>query len=198
MSAFQEILDYWFAGLEAGDTQALTKRWFMGGAEQDAELQARFGALLAEAEAGGLQGWEHEPGSLLALVILLDQFSRNLHRGSGRAFANDVRAVGLARKALDLGWDRQFPPLQRVFFYLPFEHSEEIEDQHRSIELFESLVSEASAELRGMLAGYLDYARRHRDVVVRFGRFPHRNARLGRSSTPEEEAFLQEPGSSFG
>lgn len=195
MKQASDLLTMWFAGVDQPDTAPLMKRWFGSDPQSDAQLQRDFGPLLAEAEAGGLQSWEAEPESMLALVVLLDQFSRNLHRGSGQAFANDPRARDLAAQAIEKGWDQRFSPLERMFFYLPFEHSESLADQNRCVELFEALNREQSNDF---FANTLDYARRHRDVIARFGRFPHRNQRLGRSSTPAEEAFLQTPGSSFG
>lgn len=195
MKQASDLLAMWFAGLGQPDTDPLMKRWFGSDPQSDAQLRRDFGPLLAEAEAGGLQRWEDEPESMLALVVLLDQFSRNLHRGSGQAFANDARARDLAARALEQGWDQRFSPLERMFFYLPFEHSESLADQERCVELFEALNQQQGD---AFFANTLDYARRHRDVIARFGRFPHRNQRLGRPSTPEEEAFLRTPGSSFG
>ena len=123
----------------------------------------------------------------MALVILLDQFPRNLFRGQARAFAGDARALALAKRAVAAGLDEAMPRAHRLFLYMPFEHSEDLADQETCIERMTALGS----------AGYLDYARRHRDIIARFGRFPHRNAALGRDSTAEEIAFLKEPGSSF-
>lgn len=194
-----DLLDFWFGDLrERYDAKESLRRWFSGDPELDALCRERFGALLSEAEAGGLRDWEGRPESLLALVILLDQLSRNLHRGSAAAFANDARACNLAHQAVDSGWDLELHPLERLFLYLPFEHSESLADQDLAVERFAALEAVAGPELQAAVAGYSDYARRHRDVIVRFGRFPHRNQRLGRPSTPEEQVFLTQPGSSFG
>ena len=135
-----------------------------------------------------LDSMANDPQGCLALIILLDQFSRNMFRGSAQAFAADEKALAHARTAVERGLDQQLPPFQRTFVYLPFEHSESLADQDRSVALFEALGDENT----------YDYAVRHRDIIVRFGRFPHRNVILGRESTPEELEFLKEPGSSFG
>ena len=196
MTSYQDLLDFWFADL-ATPAKAM-KLWFTADPELDATLQTRFGGLLAEAEAGGLRDWETNPDGLLALVVLLDQFSRNCHRGSGKAFANDERARILAQRARAAGWDQAMLPLERLFLYLPFEHSEDLADQELSVSLFAELQKVAPPEQNAIFAGIYDYALRHRDVIARFGRFPHRNERLGRTSTPVELSFLAEPGSSFG
>jgi len=193
--AAQEILDFW---LKAEDQESLLTRWFRGGPELDQEIQARFGKLLTAAEARQLESWHDQPQSLLALIILLDQFSRQIYRGSGQAFGNDAYALELAELALSRGWDQDFPPLTRMFFYLPFEHAESRAQQARAVALFTALQQGVPAAEQDLFTYFLDYALSHQAVVERFGRFPHRNARLGRESTAEELAFLQEPGSSFG
>src|SRR5690606_119569 len=138
--------------------------------------------------------WLAPPRGRLALVILIDQFSRNLFRGDARAFAHDALARRWVSEGLDAGADRALRAIERVFFYLPLEHSESLADQQRSVALFERLCADVPPALQGTFAGYLDYAVRHRDVIVRFGRFPHRNASLGRATTPEEAEFLRQPG----
>lgn len=199
MSDSQKILDFWFGGLlDKPDSEAVMQRWFSVDESQDADIRQRFGSLLETAEAGGLTEWENTPESQLALIVLLDQFSRNLYRGSAKAFANDARAVQLAEASVTQGWDQKLHPLQRLFIYLPFEHSEDLKHQDMAVTHFEQLSAEAPVEQRKLYDMLLDYAQRHRDVIVRFGRFPHRNQRLNRQNTPEEAQFLQEPGSSFG
>jgi uncharacterized protein (DUF924 family) len=176
-----EVLDYWFAG----DPATHRAVWF----EQDADFDAactRFADALGDAKSGALEHWTATPRGTLALIILLDQFSRNLHRGSSEAFAADAKARQIARVAVAQGLDLQFGPVERLFIYLPFGHSEDLADQDEAVRLFEMLDEEQS-----------DWARRHRDVIVRFGRFPHRNAVLRRASTQEEEAYLAEPGAGF-
>ncbi len=176
----EAVLAFWFA--------VETKpKWFKGGAAFDEEVRARLEPLFERAVKGELDGWAAETKGLLALVILFDQVPRNIHRGSPRAFATDPQALALARLAVDQGRDQGLSVDERLFLYLPFEHAEHLADQERSVALFRALGH----------AEYLDYAIRHKDVIERFGRFPHRNAILGRPSMAAELAFLEEPGSSF-
>ena len=176
----EAVIAYWF------DPQTKPK-WFNGGEAFDIEVRDRLGPLYEQAAAGALDGWAVETAGLLALIILLDQVPRNIHRGTTRAFATDPQALALARLAVDQGQDEALSLDERLFLYLPFEHSEAVADQERAVALFRGLGD----------PNYLDYAIRHKDVVARFGRFPHRNAILGRASTAEELTFLEEPGSSF-
>lgn len=181
-----DVLDFWFSSNPAEYREI----WF----KRDAAFDSACGAFtdaLAAARRGELDHWAETARGALALVILLDQFSRNLHRGSPEAFAGDAQARKLARRAVARGFDRAVGPMERSFFYLPFEHSEVMSDQDESVRLFTAL----HAELGGKM---LDYAERHRDVVRRFGRFPHRNAVLGRPNTPAETAYLAEPNAGFG
>jgi uncharacterized protein (DUF924 family) len=181
------VLRFWF-GEEPGAPRV---QWFRKDPAFDEEIRRRFGALHAAAARGELESWRAEPESMLALVIVLDQFSRNLHRGDARAFAQDGHALECAKQAVARGDDRTLLPVQRQFLYLPFEHSEDLADQEKGVELMRSL--EEFEETRGLTA----WAEKHRDIVRRFGRFPHRNAILGRASTPAELDFLKRPGSSF-
>lgn len=161
-------------------------RWFAKDDAFDAEIRDRFEALHHAAARGECADWvSHWQGSL-ALLLLLDQFPRNLYRGSAHAFATDPLALGIARAAISSGQDGEAPADLRVFFYLPFEHSEQIEDQDRSVSLCETLDADGS--------DWTKWARMHRDIIVRFGRFPHRNAALGRETTAEERAFLESGG----
>lgn len=195
----QELLDFWFGEqrAEAAWLDARQALWFRGGADTDATLRTRFGALWVEACAGRLDGWAQAPRELLALVLLLDQLSRNLARGTPAAFAQDARARELVHQAHARGWEAGYTPLERTFLAMPLEHSESLADQEACVRTFEALRAQARGSLAPAMEGFLDYARRHRDIVARFGRFPHRNAVLGRASTPEEVAFLREPGNSF-
>lgn len=194
-----ELLEHWFG--QAGDGWTISadriELWFGRSDETDADLRRRFGRLHERASAGELSSWEADPRSKLALLLLFDQLSRNLHRGTPDAFANDPRALGLAREMIDRGEDRELRPIERPFVYLPLEHAEDLEAQHRAVEAFRALRDEAPEAARAGYETLLDYAERHLVVIERFGRFPHRNAILGRESTTEEEAFLLEPGSSF-
>lgn len=195
----QALLDFWFGALD-GDGLAdpeRAARWFEGGPAFDRELAERFGADHAEARAGRLDRWADLPRGRLALVLHLDQLSRNLYRGSADAFGADAHALALARGGLARGEDAGLAPIERVFLYLPFEHSEALADQELSVACFRALAEGAPPSARESFASYLDHAVRHRDVIARFDRFPHRNAALARVATPEELAFLATRGSSF-
>jgi uncharacterized protein (DUF924 family) len=185
--AHSEVLAFWF-GDEPGPSRA---EWFRKDAAFDLRIRTRFGELHAQAAGRRLDGWRAERESMLALVVVLDQFSRNLFRSDARAFAQDAYARECVKQALARGDDRELAPVQRMFLYLPLEHSEDLADQERCVELMGAL--EAFEETRGILV----YAERHRAIVRRFGRFPHRNAALGRASTADEAEFLKQPGSGF-
>ncbi|MFN9211432.1 MAG: DUF924 family protein [Betaproteobacteria bacterium] len=190
MSTPAEVLDYWFGAPgapEHGSTRAL---WFTKSAQTDAEIRMRFGTAVEAALAGGLREWAATPRGALALIVLLDQFTRNIHRDTPRAFAGDAQALALARQLVANGADRILTPHERGYLYQPVEHSESLADQHDALPLFAALEAEAPL-------GALEWARKHYEVIERFGRYPHRNATLGRESTPEEIEFLKQPGSSF-
>lgn len=198
-----QVLTFWFGAWPANAAAMASQapQWFAKSDAFDAEVRARFGAAVDLAVAGGLGDWEAQADSCLALIVLLDQFTRNIHRGNAGAFAGDPRALRLARHAVASGYDQTVPPQARAFFYLPFEHAENAEDQDRGVALFEALQAQGAgqedAAAGRMLASYADYARRHREVIARFGRFPHRNAALGRASTADEVRYLAEPGAGF-
>ena len=186
------VLDFWF-GLP-GDPGYADERetWFKKDGAFDADIAHRFGALIDRALAGHLRPWATEPLPALAALIVLDQFTRNVHRGTSLAFAGDALALEAAKAMVAAGHDRSLTRVQRQFVYMPFEHAECLAAQRESVRLFTQLGRDEPA-----LAGLLDWAQRHHDIVARFGRFPHRNAILGRASTADEEAFLLTPGSSF-
>ena len=188
----QDVLDFWFLPPDNPDYGQSRVEWFRKDEAFDAHIRARFGALIDAAIEGGLRAWEATPHGALARLIVLDQLTRNVHRGTPRAFAGDAQALALAQSLTDQGLDQQLPPMLRAFAYLPFEHAEDLAMQARAVELFQ-LLSQAQPGFESML----DYAQRHQEVIARFGRFPHRNAILGRPSTPQEVAFLRQPGSSF-
>jgi uncharacterized protein (DUF924 family) len=176
-----DVLEFWFApGME--------ERWFKKDAAFDDEVRQALLELYEQAAAGTLVVWRQSARGALALVILLDQVPRNLFRGDPRAFATDAEALAVTKRTLEGGLDKALRQAERVFLYLPLEHSEDLADQELCVTLTGALDENPE---------WHDYALRHRDVVARFGRFPHRNAVLGRANTPEEEAFLKEPGSSF-
>jgi uncharacterized protein (DUF924 family) len=186
-----EILAFWFGGEEKIGAAEFRAVWFTRDDEFDAEIERRFAQDHEKAAAGELDGWLETPRGALALVILLDQFPRNLFRGSPRAFATDAKARATAREAIRRGFDQRVSQVERWFFYLPFEHSEDPEDQRFSLSLFYTLGDDEGSRK------VYDYAVRHKEIIDRFGRFPHRNETLGRASTTEEEEFLSQPGSSF-
>jgi len=184
MTQASEVLDFWFAG----DPATQRKVWF----QQDAAFDAACADLAAArelAKSGALDSWGDTPRGGLALLILLDQLSRNLHRGTAEAFAADAKARAIARDMIRRGFDEVLTPIERMFVYLPFEHSEDLTDQDLSVRLF------AALEAAGCEIG--DYAERHRDVIRRFGRFPRRNAALRRENTPDEDAYLAESDAGF-
>lgn len=183
----RQVLDFWFGPEDAPGRGRFRKQWFAVSPAFDAEIASRFLTVWEEAAAGGLDHLADTPNGSLALVLILDQFPRNMFRGTPRAFATDARAYAVADTAVARGFDRQVLPVQRIFLYLPFEHSESLADQERCVTLMTALGDDMA----------IDYAVRHRDIIARFGRFPHRNAILGRPSTAEETAFLAQPGSSF-
>jgi uncharacterized protein (DUF924 family) len=200
MRAWQPLLDWWFGADQGTATEIAAARhglWFGKRDSQDREAEARFGAQVEQALAGGLREWRDDPQGWLALLILLDQLPRMIFRDTPRAFAGDSLARPLLRDGLDRGWDRRLAPIQRVFAYLIFEHAEDLPLQNRAVGLFTDLLNEAADDERAVFASYLDFAERHQRIIARFGRFPHRNAILGRPSTDEEQAFLREPGSRF-
>ncbi len=199
MGAWQPLLDWWFGSAETAVEAAAQRNalWFGYRAEQDDEARRLFDELCATALAGGLQEWAEQPQGWLALILLLDQLPRMLHRGTPQAFAGDARARLLVRQGLELGFDAALPVIQRVFVYLVLEHAEDLALQDEAVERFTALRDQAARREWSLFAGYLDFAERHYQVIRRFGRFPHRNEALGRLSTAEELAFLREPGSRF-
>lgn len=180
MTAPKDILAFWFGELQPA-------QWFRPDTALDASIAARFGDTLAALRQQVPVAWKATARGTLAAVIVLDQFPRNIHRGTADAFASDAAALALAAELISKGGDRELNEVERQFLYMPYQHAEDLSVQERSIELYRALGN----------ANVLDFAQRHRDIIARFGRFPHRNAIVGRASTPEEVAFLQQPGSSF-
>ena len=179
----QAILDFWLT--EVGEDG-----WYLQDAALDARIRDRFLPLWERAHAGELAEWTLNPRATLALLVLLDQFPRNLHRGTAAAFGGDDRALALARRMVQQGWDRDLSLEERWFAYLPFEHSEGVEDQRESLRLFAALARDGLPEP-------LIWAERHAEVIARFGRYPHRNEALGRASTAAELDYLAQPGAGF-
>lgn len=181
MADSRAVLNFWFA-------EGMKERWFVKDEAFDREVEEKLGALYQQAAAGALDQWQEEFESCLALIILLDQVPRNLFRGQAKAFATDEKALKLTHHMVERGWDRGLPQMYRVFVYMPLEHCESLEGQDLCMQLMGELKDAEE---------WLKYVKMHRDIVARFGRFPHRNEALGRETTPEEAEFLKEPDSSF-
>ena len=202
-----DILEFWF-GRGPWDAARLAERsafWFGGNAdtpaviaERDALIQTRLEPMLERAARGELASWATSPKRRLALIILFDQVPRNVYRGTATAFAFDREALALSVEGLQLAADAALAPLERLFFYLPLEHAESMEAQDTAMGALDRLVADSPAELRDYCDYCRNFARRHHEVIARFGRFPHRNRALGRESTPDEVEWLRAGGSTFG
>ena len=191
MARVEEILDFWFGSPKSVDYGKERSFWFTKNPEFDRELSDRFLLDYEQAARGELDYLQDSPLGCLTLVLLLDQFGRNMFRGTPKSFATDAKALSVAKSAIDQGCDRALLPVQRWFIYLPFEHSENLADQERCVELFATLSNHPES------ANTIEYALRHKAVIERFGRFPHRNKILRRTNTAAEAEFLKQPGSSF-
>lgn len=198
-SQAENVLGFWFGPADNATeiTGRQRKLWFGKSAVNDQAVAIQFANTLIAATAGQLDHWSGTPRGRLALIIALDQFPHHIHRDQPQAFATDPQALALCLAALAAGEDQQLAPIERVFLYLPLEHAESNAMQEQSVLLFEKLTLEAAEDERVLFDGFLNYARKHRDVVARFGRFPHRNTILGRPSTDDELEFLKQPGSRF-
>jgi uncharacterized protein (DUF924 family) len=200
LCGIDEIIAFWF-GNAADSTEALAQRnavWFGSGRDFDHEVRARFETTVELAATGACDHWAEEPRGLLALVILFDQFPRNIHRGTRQAFDHDEVALRYCREGIERGLDRQLSHLERHFVYMPLRHVEDAGGQALSVDLTQSLLDECPAAQREYFEACLGYAVGHRDIIARFGRFPHRNAVLGRESTAEEREYLEGSSSAFG
>jgi uncharacterized protein (DUF924 family) len=200
MDEARRVREYWFGELPLG-AAALERRmdfWFGSGKGHDEEIRSRFGGLLERAAAGELDSWADGSRGLLSLIVLLDQFPRNMFRGTSRAFAYDGAALALTLSGLQSAADGALDPAERLFFYMPLQHAESRDAQDESVAAFRRLLEEVPPELHAAFADALGHAERHRALIERFGRFPHRNEVLGRLSTPEETRWLEEGGASFG
>lgn len=186
----QDVLNFWFSELRRD-------QWFRGGDAVDEMIRTRFSDLLEEIHQGKHDSWAQTPSGRLALVLVLDQFPRNIYRGTARSFSYDEKALGLVLEGLELRVDETLGPDERAFFYLPLEHSERMDIQDQSLERYSSLVLSAPVAEREPLRFYLDYAWQHYVIIKKFGRYPHRNDILGRQASPDEVEFMKGPGSSF-
>ncbi|MGV3743280.1 MAG: DUF924 family protein [Burkholderiaceae bacterium] len=199
METPKTIRAFWF-GTETDDLAVIkncSHRWWSKKDAVDREIKFRFAPAMQLAKEQALTHWAGEPQGLLALILLTDQFPRNAYRDTPDAFALDPLARDWCRAGLQTGVHLHLRPIERVFFYLPLEHSESLSDQEHAVTLYEELIAGIDERMRSEFEGYLWFAKRHEEIIRRFGRFPHRNGILGRESTPEEAAFLQEKGSSF-
>jgi uncharacterized protein (DUF924 family) len=205
MERANDVLEFWF-GRGAPDAVRLAERaafWFGGDgaaavAARDELIRSTLEPLLERAASGALASWAASPKRRLALIILFDQVPRNAYRGTAAAFAFDQQALALTVEGMQLAADAALDPLERLFFYLPLEHAESLEAQEAAVIAVDRLATEAPPELRAFFATTAGYARGHRDIIAKFGRFPHRNAVLGRDSTPAELEWLAERGERFG
>jgi uncharacterized protein (DUF924 family) len=199
MTGIEDVLAFWFGGLGESEPvpSARFDLWFSGSATIDQLIREGFAVDVERAGVGDYDDWAGSPRGTLALLVLLDQCPRNIYRGSSRAYAFDDKAREFCLQGLAAGQDRKLITVGRAFFYLPLEHAEDHALQRRSVAAFAELLRQAPGPLRETCRGFLDYAERHRAIIERFGRFPHRNAPLSRPSTAEELAFLRQPGSSF-
>ena len=200
MSEIESVLDFWFGACGPDGALDLAKKrmWFGDGHKYDAEIRRHFGALHERAARGEVEhAWTATPRGWIALIVVLDQFSRHIHRGTAAAYEQDAEAQQLVVNGLGLRADHDLLPVQRTFFYMPLEHAEDLELQRLGVRCFDGLARAVAPAWRKEYEHFLDYAKRHREIIERFGRFPHRNAALGRTSTPEEKAFLKQPGASF-
>jgi uncharacterized protein (DUF924 family) len=199
METLKSIQEFWF-GTDADDAvtaASQAKLWWSKDEALDALIRHRFATLSESALGGNLDDWALSSEGCLSLILLCDQFPRNMYRDTPAAFTSDAKALAISKAGLVIGLDKKLRAIQRVFFYLPFEHSESLVDQDYAVTLFEQLANEASADHQTIFDNFLNFALRHRDVIRRFQRFPHRNKILGRASTADELEFLSQPGSSF-
>jgi uncharacterized protein (DUF924 family) len=191
----KEILQFWFGTRQAGEpvNEERSRFWFKGDSSTDADIKAKFAGLVQRAREGKLKEWEDSPEGCLALILLHDQFSRHIYRGSPEAFTHDTQALRLCLRGIDRGWDRQFDIPERVFFYFPMVHAEDLQVQKKGLEFFIRLAQDVSEVHWDFIDEVLNHAIEHHEVIERFGRFPKRNTILGRESTTDEIAYLSEP-----
>ncbi len=197
--SYNDVLNYWFGDQQEGVlVENKSALWFQGDETVDQYNQAQFGALVEQALHHGLSDWEQNPKSLLALILLLDQFTRSIYRKTPAAFSGDIYARELSHIMIDLAWDKQLTLSERLFVYMPLMHAENLDDQELCLQMLNTLSNDAPAHLREQFLQSLAYSRDHRDIIARFDRFPHRNATLGRQSTPSEQAFLEQGADHYG
>ncbi len=196
---YTDVLEYWF-GQQSSDEDVIKEKsslWWSKDENLDREIRDRFGELHDKACTGMLDSWKKQPKSYLALIVLTDQFSRNMYRGTPKAFAQDPLALSLTVDGIELGMTKQLRWIEKVFFCMPLEHSESLAMQERSVKMFRELAGDVPESSKNAFSENIDFAVKHWEIINQFGRFPHRNAILNRESTPEEVNFLKQSGSSF-
>jgi len=196
----QRILDFWFCDSELDSPQLDSRmdRWFSASDELDTQIQTEFGTLVEQATAGQLDEWTETPQGRLALILLLDQFCRNVYRGTADAYAQDKKALKIAIEGTMAGDHKQLNSFERMFFFMPLQHSESLKIQEKSVGIFNALAETVSGTLHETFLASAQFAELHRDIVAEFGRFPHRNVALGRPNTSEEDIYLASDSPSFG
>jgi len=196
----QDVLDFWFDGCEQ-DAAAASARmpfWFQSNKQADEEVQRRFEEFIQPAADGEYSDWGKSPRQCLALIIVLDQFPRNAYRNTPQAFAFDSLALGLSIVGTTLGFVDELSPIEQIFFLMPYQHTEDLSRQREGFGCYERVLQNAAPEWQEMIAGSVDFARQHLEIIEQFGRFPHRNAILGRESSSEEQAYIDGGGATFG
>lgn len=198
--AIGQVLEFWFRGpsMDKPSLDSRMDRWFSADPAFDAEIRERFGDLVQRASDGALDAWAVQPEGRLALILMLDQFRRNIYRGTRKAFSRDSQALKLCVDGAMHGEYRSLSPIQQVFFFMPLQHAESLPIQERSVKIYEGMVTGVSATLKATFATFAQFAELHRDIIATFGRFPHRNAALGRATTSAEAEYLQDGGPAFG
>lgn len=196
----QRVLDFWFqpGSMDQPTIDSRMDRWFTADAVTDALIRTEFGPLVEKASKGQLDGWTGTPEGRLALILLLDQFRRNIHRGTAKAFSRDPHALKLCVEGAATGAYKSLGPFQQAFYFMPLQHAESLKIQERSVKIYEGLVAGVSDTLKATFSTFAHFAELHHDIVKSFGRFPHRNKTLGRPNTPEEAEFLGSGASAFG
>jgi uncharacterized protein (DUF924 family) len=196
----RRVLEFWFSdgAMDQPTIDSRMDRWFTANPAFDELIRQEFGPLVAEASRGALNSWAEQPEGRLALILLLDQFRRNIHRGTPKAFSRDAQAVKLCVEGAATGAYKGLTPLQQAFYFMPLQHAESLRIQQRSLKIYEGLLASVSETLKATFATFAQFAELHHDIIAAHGRFPHRNRILGRPDTPDEAAYLESAGTSFG
>lgn len=196
----RRVLDFWFSdgAMDQPTIDSRMDRWFTADPVFDALIRQEFGSLVDRASKGTLSSWAEEPEGRLALILLLDQFRRNIHRGTPRAFSRDAQAVKLCVDGAATGAYKKLTPLQQAFYFMPLQHAESLKIQQRSVKIYEGMLASASETLKATFATFAQFAELHHDIIAAHGRFPHRNRILGRPDTADEAAYLESAGTTFG